>query len=285
MKFFIILFLFICSSVQAQNTVIYEGDPATLRMIKDIFPDSKTIAKPGGEGIPAFNELHLQPKSVYISGTTTTLISGLFNTHLPDHTKKFRLISVLLENSVVLLTSSNSKYNSLEEIFSDKPIIKLGGIHMNSACFLNSKEIERHYNVNVLYVPYKQFSQMDLDLYRGDLDLSCRVGRQISQAYSSGLVKPIADLSRTSLNFDYKVPHSKFVVPKFGNYLFASNDLSNDEIVVILQKIKSYKERKDTPKKYYEQHSEFIGLTNEKEVNNYYKNQKSNWIKNMERVK
>lgn len=286
MKFIAIIFVLVLLSfnINAQQNVIYGGDVATLKMIRDIFPDSLPVAKSGGEGVIAFNELATTPKSVYISITSTAIVAGLFDKQF-ENASKFRIIAILTNQTVGLLASANSKYNTLDEMVLDKKQIVLGGIGAKSTCFLIGKQIEKHYKISVLYIPYKTPNTIDIDLANNTLDLSCRVGLKLAQGYSTGLVKPISNLSRTHMNFDFKVPNAKFVIPEFANYLFASNDLTDEEIAEIRKKIKNYANKEDTKRKYEEEHSTFVGIVEQKDVQRFFNSQRTNWLNIMKEVK
>jgi tripartite-type tricarboxylate transporter receptor subunit TctC len=268
--------ILLTSVCQAQSVVITEGGADSFLLAKILFPDVQVVPKPGGDGTFALMELDKQKDSVYIGQTSTMVIPFLFNEKKIDTSLNYRLISAATKNSVVLITSSKSKYNTIEDIIKNKNgNIVLGGFGQNSVCFLIGKMIEKYYNINVLYIGYKTTNYADIDLHNGELDLECKGGPKIEESISTGLVKPILNLSRTHTN--YNIPNAKFVSLPMVNYIFTSKNTSEEVVNKIMERIVVLKNDKNTIDTYKKENSEFIGLT-EIEANKYFVEQKQSWF-------
>lgn len=220
------VFLALCltfTSSFASGIVFTPGDPQSAILAKNLLPEWRNERKPGGEGVPLWNNFLNTDNSLSIHLAATTHIFDITNN--TNSLTRGNLLTVLAASNMYIFSHKDSNVRSLSDL-KDKPLT-IGAININGVCALLIKKIKSENNLNNLtLVPYKVPQQGLLDFQGKHTDLFCTVGTTARTLLNDPNSHIVEDLTKR-----YGI--------KTTQYLFASTNMTQQEKNNIISSIKN----------------------------------------------
>lgn len=207
------------------------GDHDTV--LRALLPKAIIIQKPGGEGILAINSLKAGDTNLLSLGTSALLVAPTAIEKYPiDIEKELEVVTILAETPV-LLVSKKDRYNSLDVAFKkNTKVVYVGGYGNISTCAVATNLLRKKLPIEVVYVPYKNISQLIVDTENSILDITCLAAGFVD--YNRMTV--LANLGSANIGY-YKIPGFPEINVRF--FLLSNKNLDNtlySDIMETLQK-------------------------------------------------
>ncbi len=163
--------------------------------------------------------------TLLLSTTANVINPSLSNSLKFDFGKDLAPISLLAENPVVYIASSNSPFNTIQDVII---AAKLNPKRLNFASsgngtftHLYGELLNQSAGIQITHVPYKGSSQLMTDVMTGNVDLSFTPITPVMSSIKSGKLKAIAIIARKRMdNFPELTTFTEAGIPGFDAALW-----------------------------------------------------------------